>query len=64
MNPLLNDKATITTAAAGIFVFPAWWPTLAETAEFAAYLVPIFSVILLSVQLIKWVSVFVDWLRK
>lgn len=63
MNPLTSDKVTIPSASIGL-TMPVWWPSLAATAEFAAYLVPIFSVILLAVQLIKWVSVFVDWLRK
>lgn len=45
-------KATTGIAGAGV-ILPAWWPSLAESSNVAAQLVPIVSLVWLVLQIIR-----------
>ena len=47
-------KATNGVAVGGL-TLPAWWPSLMEVSEMAGLLVPILSLIWLSVQIVRTV---------
>lgn len=48
----LLTKATTGVAGAGV-TLPAWWPSLAESSNLAAQLVPIVSLVWLVLQIIR-----------
>ncbi len=47
-------KATTGVAGAGV-TLPAWWPSLADTSNIAAQMVPIVSLLWLILQIIRHV---------
>lgn len=55
MHNNLLDRTTTGAAGLGVFAWPTWWPTLEATSSWAAYMVPIVSLILLTVQLVRWI---------